>query len=269
MPRVTSHGSDVFYELQGPRGDGDDASGAAIVFAHGMGGNSLSWWQQVPFFVERGYRTVALDHRGFHRSPCAPGQFHPGFFRDDLLAILDAEKIERAALVCQSMGGWTGLQTAVHSPDRVNALVLCGTPGGLDTEHVRKALLNLAQQVSEEGVRGNAALAPDYPEREPAMAFMYDQIGALNPGLDAAAQATFVEPSARVEESQLADFRVPTLVISGERDQLFGPEVLHDVAARIPGAEVSDFPGVGHSTYFESADRFNAVVLGFLQKHGA
>lgn len=261
MPHVQSHGTAIGYDAHG--------TGAALVFAHGMGGNALSWWQQVPFFTRQGFRTIAFDHRGFHRSACAPDAFHPARFRDDLAAILDAEGIARAALVCQSMGGWTGLPMAVHAPERVSALVLCGTPGGLDTERVREARSRLATRVSDEGVRGNAALAPDYPEREPAMAFLYDAIGALNPGLAPSALGSFGDASARIAEEQLAGYRVPTLVIAGEYDQLFAPEVLHDVAARIPGAERIDFPGVGHSTYFESAERFNAVVLEFLRKHAA
>jgi pimeloyl-ACP methyl ester carboxylesterase len=259
MSHVESHGTQIHYDSHG--------AGPAVVFAHGMGGNSLSWWQQVPFFAAQGWRTIAFDHRGFHRSRCAPDAFHPGRFRDDLAAILDAEGIERAALVCQSMGGWTGLPTAVHTPERVSALVLCGTPGGLDTEKVREARSRLTSRVSSEGVRGNAALAPDYPEREPAMAFLYDSIGALNPGLEPSALASFGAESARVEERELEGYRVPTLVLAGARDQLFPLEVLRDVAARIPGAELVEFPGIGHSTYFESAERFNTLVLEFLRKH--
>jgi pimeloyl-ACP methyl ester carboxylesterase len=56
-------------------------------------------------------------------------------------------------------------------------------------------------------------------------------------------------------------------MLSGERDQLFPPEVLREVAEGIPGAEVVDFPGVGHSTYFEDAARFNRIVGDFLAKH--
>jgi pimeloyl-ACP methyl ester carboxylesterase len=56
-------------------------------------------------------------------------------------------------------------------------------------------------------------------------------------------------------------------MLCGERDQLFPPEVLRDAAARIPGAEIVDFPGVGHSTYFEDAARFNQIVGGFLARH--
>ena len=259
MPTVRSQGCEIYYETRG--------EGPAVVFAHGMGGNRMSWWQQVPHFERQGYRVITFDHRGFGRSSCGSAEFHPARFPADLRALLDAEEIDRAALVCQSMGGWTGLPTAVQTPERVAALALCGTPGGLATEKVAEARSRLASVVADQGIRGNAALAPDYPEREPAMALLYDQINSLNPGLELEALASFADPAAQVLPEALSSYSVPTLVISGDRDQLFPPDVLHDVAARVPGAELVSFPGVGHSTYFEDADRFNEVVGVFLEKH--
>jgi pimeloyl-ACP methyl ester carboxylesterase len=259
MPSVRSQSCEIYYETRG--------EGPAVVFAHGMGGNRMSWWQQVPYFERQGYRVITFDHRGFGRSACAAAEFHPARFPADLCAILDREQIGRAALVCQSMGGWTGLPMAVQTAERVGALALCGTPGGLATEKVAEARSRLASTLADQGVRGNAALAPDYPEREPAMALLYDQINSLNPGLDLEALATFADPAAQVLPEALAGYSVPTLVLSGDRDQLFPPDVLHDVAARIPGAELVSFPGIGHSTYFEDAGRFNEVVGVFLEKH--
>jgi pimeloyl-ACP methyl ester carboxylesterase len=70
---------------------------------------------------------VAFDHRGFGRSTCAPEAIDPRHFASDLEAILDAAGVRRAALVCQSMGGWTGLPFAIAHPERSAALVLAGT----------------------------------------------------------------------------------------------------------------------------------------------
>jgi pimeloyl-ACP methyl ester carboxylesterase len=240
-----------------------------MVFAHGMGGNHLSWWQQVPEFVRRGYRVVTFDHRGFGRSSCPPEHFHPRHFPDDLFAILDAIRAERASLVCQSMGGWTGLPAAVRAPERVAVLVLCGTPGGLVTPKVMEARQRIVERLQSAPPTSDAALAPDYPERQPEMAFLYEQINAMNPGLDLASLARLADPDAQLKEEALTGFAVPTLMLAGQHDQLFPPDVLRDVAERIPGTEVVEFPGVGHSTYFEDAARFNRIVAAFLKKHAA
>ncbi|MBW2292939.1 MAG: alpha/beta hydrolase, partial [Deltaproteobacteria bacterium] len=118
MPVVETTGAKIYYEVHG--------EGPVIVFAHGAGGNRLSWWQQVPIF-QQNYRVICFDHRSFGRSSCDEGAFHPKYFADDLQAILDAEQVDRAALVCQSLGGWSGLPLALRAPERVASLVLCDT----------------------------------------------------------------------------------------------------------------------------------------------
>ena len=260
MAQVQSGDVSIYYETRG--------DGPAVVFAHGMGGNAMSWWQQVPSFVRR-HRVISFDHRGFARSPCPPEQFLPARFADDLLAILDQEGIERAALVCQSMGGWTGMGLARRAPERVSALVLCSTPGGVETPAIREARAQIAAGLAREGgaVRGNLALAPDYPKREPEKALLYDQINGLNPGVPPDALARLGGPECLVEPADLKGFATPTLVIACEHDQLFPPKAIHDVAAAIPGAELYDFAGVGHSSYFEDPQAFNARVGAFVARH--
>jgi len=253
VPRAERADASLYYEVHG--------EGPAVVFAHGAGGNTLIWFQQVPVFA-RTHTVVTFDHRGFGRSTCAEGRFHAREFADDLRAILDHAGIDRAALVCQSMGGWTGLRSALAFPDRVRGLVLSGTPGGVFTPLVVAAFQRIGQLARDEGIRGRPALAPDFPEREPALAHLYDQISGQNPGLSPAALATLGE--ARVEPAELASHSVPTLMVAGEHDQLFPPAALKEAAAQIPGCRVADFPGVGHSPYFEDAPHFNRLLGGFL-----
>jgi pimeloyl-ACP methyl ester carboxylesterase len=259
MPSVLSHGAEIYYEIRG--------QGPAVVFAHGMGGNAISWWQQIPYFAGLGYCVIAFDHRGFGRSTCPVAAFHPDRFPDDVRAILEQEGIERAALVCQSMGGWTGLPTAVQTPERVAALVLCGTPGGIVTEKIVDVGVQLFRRLADGVQSGVAALAPGYGEREPAMAYLYGRIRSFNPGLPPAVLAGFADPSSRVPEEALASYAVPTLLVSGGRDEIFPLDAMRDVAALLPGAKLVSFPDLGHSVYFEDADRFNRVVEDFLAEH--
>jgi len=258
MPTVQSHGVDIYYETRG--------SGPPLAFAHGAGGNHLSWWQQVPHFAAT-HEVITFDHRGFGNSPCAGEDFLPEHFADDLVAIFDAESVERAAIVCQSMGGWTGLRLALHHPERVACLILGGTPAGVVTPGVRDSLARAAKRIGKEGVAANAALAPDFPDRDPARAFLYDQISGLNAPLPSDAMVRL--PAAGVTEEQLADFAVPTLMLAGTEDQLFAPEALREVQALIPGADLTEFPGVGHSLYFEDPQTFNRIVGDFVGKYSA
>ncbi|HKC19737.1 MAG TPA: alpha/beta fold hydrolase, partial [Candidatus Dormibacteraeota bacterium] len=59
MPYLSVDGADLFYRVYG--------SGPAVVFAHGLGGAHMSWWQQVPTFSDR-FTCVTFSHRGFHPS---------------------------------------------------------------------------------------------------------------------------------------------------------------------------------------------------------
>lgn len=260
MPTIERGSAKLYYEAGG--------SGPAIVFAHGAGGNRLSWFQQTPIF-EAKHRVVRIDHRCFGRSACPIDDFHPKHFAADLLAILDAEKIDRAVLVCQSMGGWTGLPTALEAPERVAALVLCDTPGGLTSPAILEAAAQVGRDAASQGIQGNRALAPDFAEREPALAHLYDQIAGLNTGFDPSGLARLMAPEARITPVRLEGFAVPTLVIAGEYDQLFPASSLREVAQAIPGADYLEFPVCGHSVYFEDAPAFNRALADFIAARAA
>lgn len=261
VPHVETRNAKIYYEAHGP------ADAPAVVFAHGAGGNRVSWWQQVPDFA-RDQRVVAFDHRSFGRSACEPGHFTTTEFAADLLAVLDAERIERAALVCQSMGGWTGLRTSLDHPQRVRALALCSTPGGLFDARVGEALATIGQRVSGEGIQARAALAPDFPQRRPDLTHLYAQISELNTGVDTAAMsAALFAAEARIDPAALRDFAIPTLVIAGAHDLLFPIEMMRHVAELIPGAELRELPDCGHSTYFEEPATFNRIVGAFVRAH--
>ena len=130
MPFVNTDNAKIYYETHG--------EGPPVVLAHGAGGNTLVWWQQIAHFARR-HKVLAFDHRGWGRSQCAPEHKHARYFADDMRAVMDDAGVERAAVICQSMGGWTGMQFTLANPERVSCLVLSGTPGGVQTPSVVKA----------------------------------------------------------------------------------------------------------------------------------
>jgi 3-oxoadipate enol-lactonase len=249
MPSLALPDVSLYYEVHGD-------AGPWLVFVHGAGGNHLSWWQQVPAFADR-HRCVILAQRGWGRSPAATPD--PARFATDLTALLDHLEVERAALVGQSMGGWSVVGCALTAPARISHLVLTGTIAGLSDD----AMLAELARIHAPGrpFDPHLALAPDYPARAPAGTFLYDAIAGLNPP----PPPTFLAALVGLRYSDRAHaLTMPVHFIAGERDQLFPPALVRRAHAMVPGATLEFVPDAGHSVYFEAPDTFNALLRAAL-----
>ena len=256
MAILSRPGCDLYYETAG--------AGPAIVFAHGAGGNHLSWWQQVPIFAEA-YRCVAFDHRGWGRSVEQEGGPGAAAFADDLVALLDELEIEQAALVAQSMGGWTCLGAALQHPERVSALVMGGTVGGLTTDKIPPITGAARSRLRDEGL-AKLAYHPNLRERDPALAFLFDEIMALNPPV--AANLTDVLAELAPDPGAVAALKMPLLWVVGGNDPIVPPAVLRAAQAHVPGSAFFEVPDTGHSVYFERPVQFNMQLNSFLVESG-
>jgi len=263
-------GCRLYYEVTG--------AGPAIVFAHGLGGNHLSWWQQVPHFAER-HTCVTFAHRGFAPSSEIPGGPDPADYAGDLAALIDHLALDRVFLVAQSMGGWACLEYALANPARVRALVLASTAGAI----ARRATL-LRDPPALDAWIARAAAARSHMQRDgvqpaagarmareqPTLHFLYRSIDAMaggkfdKEGLRARMIALQTRPP-----DDLARLAVPTLFITGDEDVVFPPMLAPALAALMPDARVEPVVGAGHSVYFERADVFNRLVEAFFAKIGA
>ena len=251
MSSARINGIDLHYQMYG--------EGDTIVFAHGAGGNLLSWWQQIPFFSRR-YRCVAIDQRGFGHSPDEPEGPGSNAFVEDLAGLLDHLGIEGAHLVAQSMGGRTMLGFAVTYPQRAKSLVMADTVGGMAVDEVTELhRVWRESRQSSEGI-GTAALSPGFRKRNPELANLYVQVSSSNPPRQ---QAGFQSRGPTVE--QLAGMTTPALFVVGEEDELSPPHVIEAAATYVPGARVLRVPEAGHSVYFEQPQVFNFEVLRFIE----
>lgn len=254
MATLSRPDCELYYEVSG--------DGPAVIFAHGAGGNHLSWWQQVPIFSSA-YRCVAFDHRGWGRSVEQEGGPGPSAFVNDLLALLDELEIERTALVAQSMGGWTCLGAAVQAPERVAALVMADTTGGLVTDEMPPPTA-ARRALRSSGGLGSVAYHPNLRERDPAQAFLYDEIMALNPPLDPELLGALNAP----DPAAVATLPMPILWIVGGEDALIPPEMIRAAHQHVPGSSYFEVPHTGHSVYFERPVEFNMQINSFLVDAG-
>jgi 3-oxoadipate enol-lactonase len=258
MPFANLPGVDLYYEEYGP------ADGPAIVFAHGAGGNHLSWWQQLPHFWDR-YRCITIAHRGFGRSVDLDGRGGAAF-TDDLEALLGHLAIDRVRLVAQSMGGWTCLGFALRHPGRVERLVMADTHGGLRTTEIAEAMRQ------SRGLAGDESLpAWAHPgagrlmaQKQPALALLYSQVQALNPERDREAMREQLAAAGAPTGEDAAKLEVPILFIAGEQDEVIAPAALEAAVKCFPNARLEKVPRAGHSVYWERPARFNELVAAFL-----
>ena len=252
--KLRRNGVEIHYEVFG--------KGPAVVFAHGLGGNHLSWWQQVAHFAPS--RTcVVFAHRGFPPSSPVPGTAAPDAYADDLGALLHELNLKDVALVAQSMGGWTCLEYALREPQRVRALVMASTSGALDFSQLknpevdgwsRRAPVALAD-LQARGIHpaGGERMARE----QPALAQLYGQISELAPASFREEVRARIRALRKQSPALLEKLPMPVLFITGDEDWVFPPAAGPALARLAPKGSAARVPAAGHSVYFERAAQFN------------
>jgi 3-oxoadipate enol-lactonase len=255
--KLRRSGAEIHYEVFG--------RGPAVVFAHGLGGNHLSWWQQVAHFAPT-HTCVVFAHRGFPPSSAVPGKSAPDSYADDLGALIQELKLSDVALVAQSMGGWTCLDYALREPKRVRSLVMASTSGTLDFGQLGDAEVDAWTRQSP-GRLANLQSRGIHPaggermaQEQPALAQLYGQISEL-------AAASFREEvrvrirQLRTKSPQLLEqLPMPVLFVTGDEDWVFAPAAGPALAKIAPKGSAVRVPAAGHSVYFERAAKFNEII---------
>jgi 3-oxoadipate enol-lactonase len=251
MTSLAVSGGRIRYDVhgQGPN---------TIVFAHGAGGNHLSWWQQVPYFRQR-YRCVTFDHRGFALSDDESGEGRTAF-RRDLEELMDALEIESAVLVGQSMGGFSVLPYAVAHPERVRGLLMADTFLGIWDEELLAEMQAAVQNAMGQAAAGaqTSMLGPDFVANNPNGVFLYQQLRELTPPLDP--NMTWTSRDGAVLPEALTALTMPVVFLAGDLDAIIPARLIERASQYVPGARYVGVPNAGHSVYWELPDQFNAIL---------
>ena len=262
---VACGGEEIYYEVSGD----DDLP--AIMLTHGAGGTHAAWFQQVPTLAANGFRVITWDCRGFGNSTFTSGVFGSAAAVADMAAVLDATGTPGAHLVGQSMGGWWVTAFTVAHPARTHSLTLSNTVGGLWTtalldyfrEWMTKAAANFG---AEQRIGAHSAISPTFVERDPARAFLYQELNTFHTPPMAAVGASLTGDA--VAHKDLDATGVPVLVITSTDDVQFPPHLVIDSAQRLANASIVEVAGAGHSTYFERPDLYNDALIAFIEKAG-
>lgn len=238
----------------------------SVVFLHGAGFDHTAWMLQARYFAHHDRAVLNPDFPGNGRS-AGPPLASIGELAGWVLKLLDAARVETAALVGHSMGALVALDCAARAPARIRALALLGVaekmPVHPDLQRAAAANDHAALDLVASWGFGRwahlgGARVPGVwmvgsglriLERAPA--------GALAAGLAACdAYAGALEAAGKV--------RCPTLLLLGEADRMTPPAGAQDLAQRIAGARTVILPHAGHMMMVEQPDETIDTLAGII-----
>jgi pimeloyl-ACP methyl ester carboxylesterase len=263
---LRTHGVDLSYALEG--------HGAPLVCIQGVGVCGTGWRPQVERLAS-GFQTICVDNRGIGSSAPGPRPLTVAAMASDVVAIMDAEGLERVHLMGHSLGGLIALQVALSVPTRIKSLsLLCTFANGADATRLslRMLSLGLRTRIGTRRMRRNAMLDMIMPEaflRGTDRDRLASDLQALF-GRDLADQPPIIgrqlgamsrhNVTARLHELS----GLPTLVVSATHDPIAPPRLGRSIADRIAGARFVEFPHASHALPIQCADEINRLLLEHL-----
>jgi pimeloyl-ACP methyl ester carboxylesterase len=248
----------IYYEEYG--------SGKPIVLLHGGFSSSSSWAGSIPAFAEN-YRVIALDSRAHGRTNNPQGRLSYKLMAEDTAAFCKALGLEKPALVGWSDGGQIALEIGMNFPELASGLVVGGAWYKL-SEHYLNSVKDLGYEAPNTlNVEVFNAFLDNLGIREEFESPHHHGEGYL---LTLAQQ--LVTPFLTDLNYSAEDFckiLASTLILMGDRDFLIPLEQAFDMYRQIPNAELAVSPNTSHGFPMSHTERFNSLVLDFLQRHTA
>jgi pimeloyl-ACP methyl ester carboxylesterase len=264
----TDDGVKLYYEETG--------AGAPLVFVHEFAADHRSWELQMRHFGQR-YRCVTFGARGYPPSdvPEKPASYSQNRATDDILAVMDHLKLDKAHVVGLSMGGFATLHFGFRHPTRALSLVVAGVGYGAEKDQQAKfkgEVEVVARSLTTEGMEKFAekyAYGPtrvQFENKDPRGFAQFKKelgehsaLGSANTQLGVQAQ----RPSLYDLLDKMRAMTVPTLILTGDEDwPCLTPSLL--MKREIPSAALAVMPNCGHTINLEDPDLFNQIVGDFI-----
>ena len=272
---TTRDGTNIFYKDWGPK----DAE--PIMFHHGWPLSSDDWDNQMLFFLQEGYRVIAMDRRGHGRSDQTYSGNDMDTYARDVYDVVEALDLKNAVHIGHSTGGGVVARyVAISAPGRVSKAVLLGAvtpimaqtesnPDGIPVEvfdGFREALVNNRAQFfldipsgpfygfNREGAEVSEGLIRNWWRQGMigGAKAQYDSIKAFS-------ETDFTEDLKSIEQ--------PVLVMHGEDDQIVPVDnTAREAIKLLQNGEIITYEGLSHGLFATHPDIVNADMLRFIQK---
>ncbi len=243
MSYVEIAGQRVWHEKTG--------DGPPVVLLHGAFSGASSFGGQTPVIAAAGYRVYVPERRGHGHTPDVDGPLTYEVMAEDMIAYLETQVAGPAVLIGWSDGAVVALLIARSRPEVVDKMVLIGqyyNSAGRAADGRIDALLGSSEAMGFLRAEYDAS-SPDGPDHFPIVYAKTMEMIRTEPEIDLA---------------DLADIRVPTLVLQGDRD-LVSLDHSVSVVEALPDARLAVLPGT-HGLPVESPGTVNALLLDFLRR---
>jgi non-heme chloroperoxidase len=239
-------------------------NGKPVLFLHGWPDSWFTYSRVLPLLPQN-LRLLAVDLRGYGESDKPESGYRISDLAGDVIAFLDALRIDRATLVGHSFGTFIARHIAISHPGQVERLVLIGTgfPAASPVvQDLPSALRDLPDPIPIEFARefqASTAYLPLPPE-------FFNRIVAESLKLPARLWLQLIDGLLKYDDTaQLRNIESPTLLIWGDHDALFSREDQDRFLASCPQARLTVYEETGHCPNWERPERVAADIAAFVQ----
>ena len=232
MPFAIRDDVRIYWKLEGA------ADAPVLVLLNSIGTDMGLWDTTLPHLLPA-FRTLRIDTRGHGASDVPPGDYTLAMLAADVVAVMDAAGVARAAIAGVSLGGMIAMQLACDAPGRVSALALVCTSATMDADawEQRIAAVRAGGTAAIADVAMGRFLSPRFAATHAAVA------DGIRRGLAGMAADGYAGAGAAIRDmaliGRLPHLALPVLVVAGDRDTST-PFAGHGetIAAAIPSAQI-------------------------------
>jgi pimeloyl-ACP methyl ester carboxylesterase len=263
MRFAKTNGIKIAYRVRG--------EGPPLVLVMGYRLNSTAWPATFVDQLARQFTVIIFDNRGTGRSDKPLNGYALANMARDVCGLLDELKIARVHMLGYSMGGAITQEFIRQFPDRIKSLVLCATmAGGPSATYAVASVVRVMRDLDglspEQAARRiwKVTYAPLYLTEHTELAEEQMRREIALPTPLHAADLQF-QAFAEFDGSELLpEIRKPTLILTGDLDQLISPKNSRKMADLIPGATLIVIPGAGHRVMWEATDECVSHIITFV-----
>ena len=240
------------------------AGDPTLLFLHYWGGSARTW-VEVIHVLQREYRCVAYDHRGWGRSDAPATGYELEDLTDDALAIVAALGLERYVLVGHSMGGKVAQLLASRRPTGLEALVLVAPASPLPQhipEDARQTQIH-AYDNRETAIGAAEFLTIRKPDDETLERLVQDSLA----GSSGAKHAWPASVAYQDISKEVPNITVPTLILVGDHDPQDPEEQQRrELLPLIANATLEVIPDCSHLIPIDQPISLANAITAFLKR---